>query len=101
MKPPWLRDGKGLSSPCRDQATPRVAGDRLRRATYRVWTNFVKRVTPLRHLVGMEQTMSVILIVLAGLAAALFVAAGLFSLVALWRGDLWESDRRIDRPAAR
>lgn len=45
--------------------------------------------------------MSVILIVLAGLAAALFVAAGLFSLVALWRGDLWESDRRIDRPAAR
>lgn len=64
-------------------------------------TNFVKRVTPLRHLVGMEQTMSVISMVLAGLAAVVLVAAGLFSLVALWRGDLWESEQRIDRPLPR
>jgi hypothetical protein len=49
----------------------------------------------------MEQTMSVISIVLAGLAAVVLVATGLFSLVALWRGDLWESEQRIDRPLPR
>ena len=45
--------------------------------------------------------MSVISMVLAGLAAVVLVAAGLFSLVALWRGDLWEPEQRIDRPLPR
>lgn len=47
----------------------------------------------------MEQILSNLLITLAVLAGAVFVAAGVFSLVALWQGDLLEPDKRV-LPAA-
>ncbi|HSJ35902.1 MAG TPA: hypothetical protein VLB85_12695 [Acidimicrobiia bacterium] len=43
----------------------------------------------------MEQTLSTLLTALAVLAGAVFVASGVFSLVALWQGDLLEPDRRV------
>lgn len=51
------------------------------------------------HLGGMEQLLSLVLAVTAALAAAIFVTAGVFSLVSLWRGDLLESDEQA--PAIR
>jgi hypothetical protein len=47
----------------------------------------------------MEQLMSIVLTALAVVAGTLFVAVGSFSLVALWQGDLLESDERA--PAGR
>jgi hypothetical protein len=47
----------------------------------------------------MEQLMSIVLTALAVVAGALFVVVGSFSLVALWHGDLLESDERV--PAGR
>lgn len=37
--------------------------------------------------------MEVVSVVLAAITGVVFVAVGLFSLVALWRGDLLESER--------
>jgi hypothetical protein len=48
---------------------------------------------------GMEQLMSILLTALAVVAGTLLVAAGSFSLMALWQGDLLESDKRV--PAGR
>lgn len=43
----------------------------------------------------MEQTLSTLLTTLAVLAGAVFVASGVFSLVALWQGDLLEPEHRV------
>lgn len=52
----------------------------------------MERVTPLRHLVGMELMMNVVTVGVAVMAGLLLVVTGLFSVAALVWGDLLESE---------
>lgn len=52
----------------------------------------MERVTPLRHLVGMELMMNVVTVGVAVMAGLLLVVTGLFSVATLVWGDLLESE---------
>lgn len=50
-------------------------------------------VTPLRHLLGMEAILTVVLTTSAVVAGLLLVAAGAFSVLSLFWGDLLEREQ--------
>lgn len=52
----------------------------------------MERVTPLRHLGGMESFISFVLTASAVVSGVLLVAVGTFSVITLMLGDLLESD---------